>query len=279
LPALLHVSDVHFGPKHLPAAAAAVTRLAAEARPDAVVVSGDLTQRAKPAQFRAARAWIDALGAPVVFTPGNHDVPLWRVWERLFAPFGAWRRWFAPELLREHVDDRLAIVAVNTAHAWTTKHGRVRVADAGAARARLERAPAGAVRVLVAHHPLAGGPELGDEPVSRGGKRLLAAAAAAGAELVLSGHLHRSFAIPAERELGVAGPLVVHCGTTTSSRGRGEESGRNSLHWIEIDDHRIRIERRLFDPASERFATAATLERARPPRRPVAPGRDIIRRS
>jgi len=276
LPALLHVSDVHFGPKHLSAAAAAVVRLVAEARPDAVVVSGDLTQRAKPAQFRAARAWIDALSTPVVFTPGNHDVPLWRIWERLFAPFGAWRRWFAPELDRGFVGAGLAVVAVNTAHAWTTKHGRVRAGDIAAAGERLERAPSGAARILVAHHPLAGGPELGDEPVSRRGKRLLATAAAAGAELVLSGHLHRSFAIPAERELGVAGPLVVHCGTTTSSRGRGEETGRNSLCWIEIDERRIRVERRLFDPAAERFATAATLERARPP---AAPGRDIIRGS
>jgi 3',5'-cyclic AMP phosphodiesterase CpdA len=276
LPALLHVSDVHFGPKHLPAAAAAVARLVAAARPDAVVVSGDLTQRARPSQFRAARAWIEALRAPVVFTPGNHDVPLWRVWERLFAPFGAWRRWFAPELDRDFTGAGLALVAVNTAHAWTTKHGRVRAADVAAARRRLERAPAGAARILVAHHPLAGGPELGDEPVSRRGGRLLAAAAAAGAELVLSGHLHRSFAIPAERELGVAGPLVVHCGTTTSSRGRGEETGRNSLHWIEVDERRIRVERRLFDAGAERFETVSTLEWARPP---ATAGRDIIRRS
>jgi 3',5'-cyclic AMP phosphodiesterase CpdA len=279
LPALLHVSDVHFGPKHLPAAAAAVARLVAEARPDAVVVSGDLTQRAKPSQFRAARAWIDALGAPVVFTPGNHDVPLWRVWERLFAPFGAWRRWFAPELDRDHFGAGLAIVAVNTAHAWTTKHGRVRAGDIAAARERLERAPPGAARILVAHHPLADCGALDDEPVARRGRRLLEAAAGAGAELVLSGHLHRCFAIATDRGPGLAGPLVVHCGTTTSSRGRGEETGRNSLHWIEIDERRIRVERRLFDPALERFETAATLERERPPRQPDAPGRDIIRRS
>jgi 3',5'-cyclic AMP phosphodiesterase CpdA len=276
LPALVHVSDVHFGPKHLPTAAAAVARLVADARPDAVVVSGDLTQRAKPTQFRAARAWIDALAAPVVFTPGNHDVPLWRAWERLLAPFGAWRRWFAPELDRDFTGAGLALVAVNTAHAWTSKHGRVRVADVGGARGRLERAPDGAVRILVAHHPLAGGAELGDEPVARRGRRLLEAAAAAGAELVLSGHLHRCFAIPAERELGVAGPLVVHCGTTTSTRGRGEEKGCNSLHWIEVDERRIRVERRLFDAGSGRFVAASALERARPP---AAPGRDIIRRS
>lgn len=276
MPALLHVSDVHFGPKHLPAAAAAVTRLVADARPDVVVVSGDLTQRAKPAQFRAARAWVEALAAPVVFTPGNHDVPLWRAWERLFAPFGAWRRWFWPELDRDHTGAGLALVAVNTAHAWTTKHGRVRAADVVSARARLERAPAAATRILVAHHPLAAGPELGDEPVARRGRRLLEAAAAAGTELVLSGHLHRSFAIPAERQLGVAGPLVVHCGTTTSTRGRGEETGRNSLHWIEIDERRIGVERRLFDAGAERFVTAAAVERTR---RPTPSGRDIIRRS
>ena len=152
---LLHASDLHFGPKHLAAPAAALAALALRARPDAIVLSGDFTQRAKPAQFRAAREYVDALAAPVVWVPGNHDVPLWRFWERLFSPFGAWRRHFSPELVRDLVAERLAIFGVNTAHAWTTKHGRLRTGDLDDLAARLSAAPAGAAKVVVAHHPVA----------------------------------------------------------------------------------------------------------------------------
>ena len=249
---LLHASDLHFGPKHLAAPAAALAGLALRSRPDAVVLSGDFTQRAKPAQFRAARAYVDALAAPVVWVPGNHDVPLWRFWERLFSPFGAWRRHFAPELVRDLVAERLAILGVNTAHAWTTKHGRLRARDLDDLAARLAAAPAAAVKVVVAHHPVAAAVELGAEPVSRGGAALVELARRHGVAVVLSGHLHHGFVsacAPRDRE----GPLVVHCGTTTSSRGRGAEHGRAGLQWIELEPGAITVERRLWSPAAGEF--------------------------
>ena len=76
---ILHLSDVHFGPHHDPAAAEAALALAAGRRPDLVVLSGDLTQRAKPRQFAEARRWVDRIaahGLPTLTVPGNHDVPL-----------------------------------------------------------------------------------------------------------------------------------------------------------------------------------------------------------
>jgi 3',5'-cyclic AMP phosphodiesterase CpdA len=255
---ILHVSDVHFGPKHLPAPAAAVLALAHSARPDALVVSGDLTQRAKPTQFRAARAWIEAAPAPVVFTPGNHDVPMYRFWERLLAPFGAWRRHFAPALTSELVRPGLAIVALNTAHPWTVKHGRVAAKELAAVGRRLAALPAGGLRVLVAHHPLATGAELGGEPPARGGAAALELCRREGVELVLSGHLHRSFWLPVAA--GREGPAIVHAGTTTSSRGRGSERGRCSLCWLEVDAERVRVERRFWEAESRAFATDAASE-------------------
>lgn len=260
MPSILHVSDVHFGPKHLPELADAVGELAAASQPEVIVVSGDLTQRAKPRQFRAARAWIDALPAPAVFVPGNHDVPMYRFWERLLAPFGAWRSHFAPALVRGHLTDGLAVVGVNTAFEWTTKHGRLARAELAQLDRELGGLPAASLRVLVAHHPLARAAELGDEPVTAGGTAALDLCRRHGVELVLSGHLHRSFWLRAPRtELG-EGPFVVHAGTTTSTRGRGAERGRNSLHWIEADRASIRVERRLWDPRARTFRTEARTE-------------------
>jgi len=265
LPRLLHVSDVHFGPKHLAEPANAVRALAESEAPDVVVVSGDLTQRAKPAQFRSARLYLESFAAPVVFVPGNHDVPLYRVWERALVPFGAWRRHFHAELVRDFVSPELAVLGVNTAHAWTTKHGRLRRADLLDLERRLGAVPEGAHRIVVAHHPVAVAPELGGEPVSRRGGALLELAGRHGVRVVLCGHLHHSFAVPGG---GGNGPVVLHCGTTTSSRGRGSERGLNSLHWIEIDDEGTTVERRRFDPGSGRFVPAERLRFGRDGRSP-----------
>lgn len=261
--ALLHLSDIHFGPMHLPEAAAAVLELVRRTPPAAVVVSGDLTQRGKPVQFRAARAFVDALAAPVAWVPGNHDVPLWRFWERLLAPFGAWRRHFAADLVRDRVEDGVAVLGVNTAHAWTTKHGRLRPADLAGLGARLAALPETGARVIVAHHPVAAGAELGSEPPARRGAELLRLARHHRVDAVLCGHLHHSFVIPPERSLPGGGPLVLHCGTTLSSRGRGTERGANSLHWIEIDERAVTVERRMWSAAEGRFLPA---ERAGFPR-------------
>ena len=88
---LLHLSDLHFGPPFVAEAAEAVVRMADEVDLDAVIVSGDLTQRAKPEQFRDARRFIERLpDVPTLVVPGNHDVPLYRVWERLTRPHEAY---------------------------------------------------------------------------------------------------------------------------------------------------------------------------------------------
>jgi 3',5'-cyclic AMP phosphodiesterase CpdA len=260
LPALLHVSDVHFGPRHLPELATAIGELVARERPAAVVVSGDLTQRAKPRQFRAARAWLDSLAVPAVFVPGNHDVPMYRFWERLLVPFGAWRGHFDAALVRDFRADGLAVLGVNTAFAWTIKHGRLASRELARLDRTLAALPAGGLRVLVAHHPLAGSAELRGEPQAAGAGAALDLCRRHGVELVLSGHLHRSFWLRAPRTGAGEGPFVAHCGTSCSSRGRGEERGRNSLHWIEFDAAGLCLERRLWEPRAGEFRTAARTE-------------------
>ena len=124
---ILHISDVHFGPPHLPEVAAGVLRLVASRQPDFVALSGDLTQRAKPHQFRDARSWVDRIEAPTVTVPGNHDVPMYRFWERFLRPYGAYRRNFAADLEPVYRDDELLAVGINTAYGWTFTGGRIRL--------------------------------------------------------------------------------------------------------------------------------------------------------
>ena len=87
MPRLFHVSDVHFGAEDRAAIDWFAALVAAE-RPDAVVMTGDLTMRALPREFEAGGAWLKSLGVPVTVEVGNHDIPYyWDPLRRLFAPY------------------------------------------------------------------------------------------------------------------------------------------------------------------------------------------------
>ncbi|MDH3404728.1 MAG: metallophosphoesterase [Acidobacteriota bacterium] len=233
---ILHVSDVHFGRPHRPAASAAVLELVASRGPDLVVVAGDLTQRAKPREFRQARRWVDAMAKPALAVPGNHDVPMYRFWERLFVPFGAYRRHFDADLEPRFEDEELFAIGINSANNWTVKDGRVSPRQLRRVERALAAAPAGKTRIAVVHHELIPAPRFGSQKVLANARPLVEILAAGGVELVLSGHLHQGYCALAESYYpGVGGAmLVVHSGTTSSDRGRGCERGRNTGNWIEI---------------------------------------------
>ena len=95
---LLHISDSHFGAEEA-AVVNALRDLAHELAPDALVFSGDVTQRARPSQFAAARQFCDSLGiAKVLVLPGNHDIPLYNLFARVVTPWGNYRKAIGREL-------------------------------------------------------------------------------------------------------------------------------------------------------------------------------------
>ncbi len=196
--------------------------------------------------------------------PGNHDVPLYRFWERLFAPFGAWRRHFGRELEPVFRDGELLVVGVNTAEAFTLKGGRLRRRRLAEVDLLLAEAPAALFRIVVAHHHLVRPPGVDCEHPAWRAAEAIARWSRSKVDLVLSGHLHQTLEL---RPAGEDGFLALHTGTTCSSRGRGREAGHNSLHWIEIGSGSYRVERHFWDRRKGRFA--ATLDqrfRRRPAR-------------
>lgn len=254
---LLHISDVHFGPFFVPQTAPALSALIAERRPDLVILSGDLTQRARPEQFREARAFVDALPVPSLCVPGNHDVPMYRVWERVFAPYGAYRRHFAEELEPVFEDDELLVVGVNTAFNWTVKDGRFSPASLRRLAAVFEAAPAGKTRLVVAHHHLVPPPRFATQRVTSGAFEALRLFAHYGVELVLSGHLHQTWIGNSEEYYPGGGRPVrlLHSGTSCSARGRGCERKRQSCNWVRLGARTVEIDHLLFDPSRALFET------------------------
>ena len=111
---LVHLSDLHFG-RVDPALLSPLRALVEHLEPDVVVVSGDLTQRARSAQFQQARVFLDSLPGPQIVVPGNHDVPLYNVFSRFLTPLVKYRRHVTDDLSPEYVDEEIAVLGINTA--------------------------------------------------------------------------------------------------------------------------------------------------------------------
>jgi 3',5'-cyclic AMP phosphodiesterase CpdA len=253
---IFHISDVHFGPPHLERVSDGVVEFVEERRPDVVVLSGDLTQRAKPEQFRQARRFVDRIPVPTIVVPGNHDVPLYRFWERIFTPFGAYRRYFAEELEPVYRDDELLIIGINTAFNWTWKDGRITLARLLEVGELLEEAPEELFKVVVAHHHLIPPPNFGTQRVLSNAFEAIDLFSSVGVDLILSGHLHQAYIGNSEEFYPKGRPPVVilHSGTTTSNRGRMGERERNTCNWIEVGPETMTVSHYRWHPELDRFA-------------------------
>jgi 3',5'-cyclic AMP phosphodiesterase CpdA len=268
---LVHLSDLHFG-RTDPAVLEPLARRVRELRPDVVVVSGDLTQRARTAQFEEARRFLDGLPRPQVVVPGNHDVPLYNLLQRFFAPLEKFRRIISPDLEPMHLDEEIAVLGINTARSAVFKGGRVSEAQIERVRSRLCDLGERISKILVTHHPFdlpAGGDE---RHIVGRARQAIHAFAGCGADLILSGHLHSSHAgdAGARHGLEAGAPLVVQAGTATSTRGRGEA---NSFNAVYVEPGRARIDRHAWAPDKAAFTLAGSeqFERSGPRWRRTGP--------
>ena len=257
---LVHLSDLHFGrvdARLLQPLAALVNRT----KPDVIAVSGDLTQRAKPEQFREAKAWLDTLEAPKVVVPGNHDVPYYRVWERFASPLGAYRENFDENVEPEFVDDELAVIGINSARSLTFKGGRINAEQLERLTERLAPLPRNLLKVVVTHHPFSLPEDADEDDLIGRGKLAMKTFHELGVDLLLAGHMHTTLASSTAKRYPIEGyaALVVQAGTATSTRGRGEV---NSFNILRLQPDRVEIERHgwgeehLEYRAVERFAYA-----------------------
>lgn len=240
---IIHLSDVHFGSEHATSRASALLAAIRAIRPDVVVVSGDLTQRARRREFEEARRFLEAIEAPCVVVPGNHDVPLWNLAKRFVAPLAGWRRWLRTDPTPRYVDDEVAIVGIDTTRRFGVKGGSISRADLDDVARHFDATPARVCRIVVGHHPVATLERhgAGDSPL--GARRALARFAALHVEMVLAGHLHETQAFhPVERRTGVKGQvLLINAGTATSNRGRRAEAHVNSFNVVTVLARTIQV--------------------------------------
>jgi 3',5'-cyclic AMP phosphodiesterase CpdA len=249
---LVHLSDLHFG-RVDPALLDPLRELVQRIAPDVVVVSGDLTQRAKSEQFEEARAWLDTLPGPQIIVPGNHDISLYNVFRRFVLPLDRYKRYISDDVEPVYVDDEIAVVGVNTARSLTFKDGRVNQEQVARIRERLQACGPNVTRIVVTHHPfdLPQGCDDEGDLVDRA-PMAMKVFAESGVDVLLAGHLHASHAgNTAERyRISEYAALVVQAGTATSTRGRGEV---NSFNVLRVEHEKVEVDRYGWDVIHKQF--------------------------
>ncbi len=253
---IVHLSDLHFG-RIDATIVAPLTETVNALKPDVVVVSGDLTQRARSAQFQEAREFLDTLPRPQIIVPGNHDVPLYNVFRRFVEPLDKYRRFITDDLEPFYADAEIAVLGINTARSLTVKDGRVNEQQVARIRERLCPYADEVTKIIVTHHPF-DVPE-GHTEADLVGRAQMAmeTLAGCGADVLLSGHLHLSHTGHTAQRYKISGysALVVQAGTATSTRGRGEA---NSFNIVRVKHPYINVERQSWAAERGAFTPAAS---------------------
>lgn len=238
---IVHLSDLHFGRVDQDLLRP-LQELVVKLAPDVVVVSGDLTQRAKTEEFKAARAWLDTLPGPQIVVPGNHDIPLYNVASRFLAPLRKYLRYVTLDLAPEYVDDEIAVLGINTARSLTFKDGRVNKEQLAQMRQRMQAVGPEHTRIIVTHHPFDLPDTFDKDDLVDRAPMAMQAFAECGVDVLLAGHLHASHAGNSAQRYKISGyaALVVQAGTATSTRGRGES---NSFNVLRVSPDDVEVER------------------------------------
>ena len=261
---LMQISDPHFGTAQ-PMVMQALTHLAKAQKPDVLVLSGDITQRAQKAEFAQARAFCDSLAIPrLLAIPGNHDIPLFNLFQRLFTPYSRYLAAFGPELEPVVSTPLLHVIGVKTTRRRRHKNGEVSAAQIARVVAELSRSKPAQLRIVVVHQPMHVMHSEDQHDRLRGWEPAMHAWSQAGADIVMGGHIH----LPSLCDLSVRLSGLerrfwcVQAGTALSTRVRaGNPNSVNMLRYQGPDQpFPCLLERWDFQAASSHFECVQSSE-------------------
>lgn len=210
-----HISDLHFG-RHDPRIVQRLKEILQSLEPDLVVISGDLTQRARSEEYRAGRDFLRSLALPYFVIPGNHDISAFNLVERFGYPWRKWYRYIGSELEPERSEIGYRVAGINTARRlgglFNWSRGRISMLQSNRVKRLFAGGDADKLQIVAAHHPF-WLPDLYEHRHLIGGRDgAVTVFRQAGVDLILSGHVHFTYTHLLQ------GIIVSHAGTATSTR-------------------------------------------------------------
>lgn len=262
---IAHLSDLHFGRIAFPEIVDVLLHDLERGDVGLVVISGDLTQRALPTQYREAARMLASLKVPFVVVPGNHDVlAWWRPVSRIVRPLSRYQRYIGTDASMHFEDDGVAVLGINSAVGHTIKGGHINRAMRQRVQAFFAGRPASQFKVLAVHHQLTSIPALQPHDVARGGAATLEIARRLGVDLILCGHLHVSHVETLKEDPNSPRIVVASAGTVTSDRGRRTNRNMNYYHWIDVAPGHFQITERHYEIDRRQFVETKTWRFERP---------------
>ncbi|GAA0792564.1 metallophosphoesterase family protein [Marinobacterium sediminicola] len=258
---MIQLSDLHFGTER-PEVMDALVTVMHQLSPDLLLLSGDITQRARRAQFRACERLLARLPpAAIMAVPGNHDIPLFNLWQRLVAPYAHFTRTFGDDLLPCHDSGQVLVVGVNTTCPRRHIDGTFTEKQIETVAHRLKASHA-RVKIVMGHHPVDAVLESDERNIARGAERAVRTWTQAGMQLYLAGHIHYPFCARLERRYPGLSPecWTFQAGTAISFRVRDHKANSfNLIEWLPAQQA-LQLERWDYTPAIEGFLCAEQIQ-------------------
>jgi 3',5'-cyclic AMP phosphodiesterase CpdA len=262
---IAHLSDVHFG-RTDPSVVEGVVADVNDLKPSLVVMSGDFTQRARAGQYRQAVAFMRRLPQPQLVVPGNHDIPLFNLPERLLWPLRNYRKYVTRDTRPVYQDQEMLVIGINTARSWTWtldgfwKDGRISEEQLLDVELRARDVPPEVFKIVVTHHPFIPPPGERLHGIVHGARRALDEMEKHHIDLLLAGHLHMGYSgdVRTHHEATKRSILSIQAGTATSTRRRSEP---NAYNLITLNPDQVTIQVRAWDGRT--FTNAAKTHFAR----------------
>lgn len=232
---MLHISDLHFG-RINPEAVQALQSFIIESPKafDLIILTGDLTQRARKAQFLEALEFLKDLPCPVVAVPGNHDMPLYHLLKRAWKPLKYFKRYIEPVTLQVFEDEALLVAGFHSQAVFRFVEGKFRGGEVRKLKEIFAPKEKRKIKIIATHHPIFNAPHAKSEKQRRRRSEVLALEP----DMILSGHTHKILVEKLKTPEGEPSPWLISSGTSLSDRTREET---NSFHVIETDYPHVEI--------------------------------------
>lgn len=224
----LHISDLHLGRIHNHVLLDLEKHIKSHQDSlNLVVLTGDLTQRARTHQFLNAKEFISGFKVPFFIVPGNHDIPLYNLFRRFFVPYSKYKATMENLAIDFYEDEKVAVFGLWTVDRFKIQEGAFDFSQIAKLEKKFSQVASKKIKIIACHHPL-------ERMQDRGVQRLVKL----GPHLILWGHDHQSLARYYDIERKQL-PLLLASGTSISSRTREEA---NSFNSVKIYPDRIQVE-------------------------------------